>query len=161
MAIPNSINDKMPSYVHGEVVFATPLVAYAGLFNSTNEADNGIGKVYTHKADGTFQAGGSGKFAGISINPKAYNIDLPFNGRQGEFVRRAEIGLVIEAPSTVAIGDKLYYKADGDITANKDNGLTAGDKVEYTEIPICLVVRNVLLYNADDGKATLFVSILD
>ena len=33
MAIPNSINDKMPSYVHGEVVFATPLVAHAGLFN--------------------------------------------------------------------------------------------------------------------------------
>ena len=161
MAIPNSINDKMPSYVHGEVVFATPLVAYAGLFNSTNEADNGIGKVYTHKTDGTFQAGGNGKFAGISINPKAYNIDLPFNGRQGEFARRAEIGLVIEAPSTVAIGDKLYYKADGEITANKDNGKTAGDKVEYKEIPNCLVARNVPLYDADEEKATLVASILN
>lgn len=161
MAIPNSINDKMPSYVHGEVVFATPLVAYAGLFNSTNEADNGIGKVYTRKADGTFQAGGNGTFGGISINPKAYNLDLPFNGRQGEFARRAEIGLVIEAPSTVAIGSSLYYKADGEITANADNGLTAGDKVNYTQIPNCVVARNVPLYNADDGKATLIASILN
>lgn len=159
--IPNSINDKMPSYVHGEVVFGTPLVAYAGLFNSTNEADNGIGKVYTRKADGTFQAGGNGTFGGISINPKAYNLDLPFNGRQGEFVRRAEIGLVIEAPSTVAIGDKLYYKADGEITANADNGLTDGEKVEYTEIPNCLVARNVPLYDADEEKATLIASILN
>lgn len=161
MAIPNTIKKDMSSYVHGEVVFSSPLVAYAGVFNSDEEYDNGIGKIYTFKPDGTFQAGGDGKVAGISVNPKAYDICIEYNGRQGEFVRRGEIALIVEATSSISIGDKLYYKADGEITALVDNGKTGDEKVAYTEIPNCVVARNMPYFDATENKATIVASILN
>jgi len=149
--IPNSINSKIPSYVHGEIVFTTPLVVYSGLFNSDNEEENGIGKIYTHKGDGTYQAGKNGIIAGISINPKTYVDGEPFNEKQGEFLRRGEVGLIIEANKDIKVGDKLYYKTDGTITAISTNA---------TLIPNCVVARNNPLFNEQTNTATIVASIL-
>lgn len=101
--------------------------AKPALINTTNAANNVVGRAFTYNNDGkTVGAGGTGVLAGILANPKQYasfgtsaggplapTITLP-NNTIGEMVE-ADYGLVVQLTNNNAkIGDYIVFlQADG------------------------------------------------
>lgn len=85
--------------------------------DSADAANNVIARAFTIKSEGVAQAGGSGVFAGLLVNPKSYayqglfnnasaQLTLP-NGAQGEFAKRGYVFVTL--PAAAAIGAYLVY----------------------------------------------------
>lgn len=105
--------------VVGELVFDGPVRAAPFILDSTDAANNVVGRVFTVKSEGVAQAGGSGVFAGILVNPKHYasygtsaggtlapTLTLP-NAATAEMLRMGFI--IVALPGAAAIGDALKY----------------------------------------------------
>lgn len=91
--------------------------AFPYTLDSSDAANNVIGRVFTVKSEGVAQAGGTGEFAGILINPKAYAYEGLFNStngqlacRNGSVVEIAKRGYIwIRLEGAAAIGAALKY----------------------------------------------------
>lgn len=138
MAIPKTIQNRIPSGVIGEIAFDGPVRARTAILGSSAAALNVFGSAFTIKdlAKSEVQAGGAGAFAGIMINPKTNGVELTVpNGNQSEFLDMGEIYAVVTgANADTALKTPVYFvPATGALT------LTSEDN---TLIPNCVIERN-------------------
>lgn len=139
MAIPNQILAGLVSGVPGEYAFSGPTRALSALLASTADANNVFGYAFTYQ-DATVEsvrAGGTGKFAGIMMAPKAYALDYnyAFNGTVGEFCFMGEVFVQLSTTGAV-IGDLIWF----DNTTGALGHGTAG--ADQTQVPNCVVSRH-------------------
>jgi len=139
MPIPYTAINQLVSGIPGEQAFDGPTRALAALLNTTTEANNIFGRAFTYRDEAveTVQAGGTGLFAGIMINPKAYLLDTGYalNGTQAEFGFMGE-WYVSLTTTGATIGDLIYFV---NATGELGHG-TAG--AGQTQIPNAVVSRH-------------------
>lgn len=139
MGIPTTVKTQLISGIPGEIAFDGPTRVITALINTASEANNVFGRAFTY-ADESIEsvaAGGTGEFAGILINPKAYGIGtngVAPNWKAAEFLQMGEVYVTVSNAGT--IGDLVYYD-----NATGALGLgTAG--AGQTQIPTAKVVRH-------------------
>lgn len=152
MAIPYTAINQLVSGIPGEQAFDGPTRALAALLNTTAEANNVFGRAFTYRDEAveSVQAGGTGLFAGIMINPKAYLLDVGYalNGTQAEFGFMGE-WFVSLTTTGATIGDLIYFvNATGELghgTAGAGQTQIAGAVVSRhnvsPETPTLAVIR--------------------
>lgn len=151
MSFQSTVRSLLAAGVVGEIIFDGPHRAEPRILNTTDAANNVIGRAFTQVAasDTDVEAGGTGVFAGILANPLEYasygtaadgplapTITLP-NNTGASLVK---MGTMIVALTTGAnIGDEVcYVNATGELLA-----VAPGDPAGTgnTKIPNCVVVR--------------------
>lgn len=139
MAIPYTAIDVLVSGIPGEQAFDGPVLALTALLNSATEANNVFGRAFTYadEAVETVQAGGTGLFAGIMINPKTYLLDTEYaqNGTSSEFGFMGEWFVQLSTTGGT-IGDPIYFV---NATGALGHG-TAG--AGQTQIPNAVISRH-------------------
>jgi len=139
MAIPYTAIAQLVSGIPGEQAFDGPVRALAALINTTTETNNVFGRAFTYRDEAieSVQAGGTGLFAGLLINPKAYLLDVDYarNGTQAEFGFMGE--WFVQLTTTGAtIGDLVYY-------VNATGELGHGTAIAgQTQIPNAVISRH-------------------
>lgn len=142
----------------GEFAFDGPTRVQPAMLKTTDETNNVIGRAFTVKSGGTgakgdasdpkpiiAEAGGTGAFAGILIHPKshaAFGSDLAPTSvvKNGVAVELLTFGnVIVEAPSAVAIGDKVYFDPTTGILSFA--GASAVAPTGKTLIPNASVIR--------------------
>ena len=141
MTFQSTVSNNIGFGVVGETFLDGPLRAQPGRLDSTDAANNVIGRAFTVKDDATasfetsddpqpldVQAGGTGRFAGILCNPKVYplagtvaggtlasSLVLP-NNMMVELMQECA-GLIVTLGAGTAIGNWVYFtNATGVIT---------------------------------------------
>lgn len=127
MAFPSSVISDLVSGIPGEIAFDAPYTGITAIVDTTTEANNVFGRAFTYKTESveSVQAGGTGLFAGIMVNPKAHAIntlsattDSVSNGRVSEFAVEGEVYVLMSVGTAVTIGDPVYFvNADGTLGA--------------------------------------------
>lgn len=127
MAFPSSVISDLVSGIPGEIAFDAPYTGITAIVDTTTEANNVFGRAFTYKTESveSVQAGGTGLFAGIMVNPKAHAIntlsattDSVSNGRVSEFAVEGEVYVLLSVGTAVTIGDPVYFvNADGTLGA--------------------------------------------
>ena len=145
MAFPSSVISDLVSGIPGEIAFDAPYTGITAIVDTTTEANNVFGRAFTYKNEAveSVQAGGTGLFAGLMVNPKAHAIntlaattDSVSNGRVSEFCVKGEVYVLLSVGTAVTIGDPVYFvNADGTLGAG-----TAG--AGQTQIAGATVVRH-------------------
>jgi hypothetical protein len=145
MAFPSSVISDLVSGIPGEIAFDTPTVAVTAIVNTDTAANNVFGRAFTYRDEAieTVQAGGTGLFAGILINPKGHadntlaaTADTTPNGRDAELLVRGEVYVLLTVGTAVTIGDGVFFvNATGALGAG-----TAG--AGQTQIAGATVVRH-------------------
>lgn len=140
MPIPNQIPSTLVSGIPGELAFDGPTRAVAGLLASATAANNVFGRAFTYadEAVESMQAGGTGLFAGILINPKAYltyPLDYMQNGNQAEFLFMGEVYVQLSTTGGT-IGDLVWFD-------NATGALGHGTaSTGQTQIPNAVIFRH-------------------
>lgn len=152
MAIPYTAIDKLVSGIPGEQAFDGPVRALSALLDTTTEANNVFGRAFTYNDEAveSVQAGGTGLFAGLMINPKIYLLDVEYayNGTQAEFGFMGEWYVQLSTTGGT-IGDPIYFvNATGELghgTATEGQTQIAGAVISRhnvsPETPTLAVVR--------------------
>ena len=145
MAFPSSVISDLVSGIPGEIAFDAPYTGITAILDTTTEANNVFGRAFTYKTESveSVQAGGTGLFAGLMVNPKAHAIntlaattDSVSNGRVSEFCVKGEVYVLLSVGTAVTIGDPVFFvNADGTLGAG-----TAG--AGQTQITGATVVRH-------------------
>lgn len=122
--VQQSVSLKQAFAVVGEFYDDSPRRAAPFMLDSTDAANNVIGRVFSIKSEGVAQAGGAGAasagtLAGILVNPKRYasfgtsaggplaaSLTLA-NGTNAEFATMGHI--VVTVPGDCAIGDAVKF----------------------------------------------------
>ena len=127
MAFPSSVISDLVSGIPGEIAFDAPYTGITAIVDTTTEANNVFGRAFTYKTESveSVQAGGTGLFAGIMVNPKAHAIntlaattDSVSNGRVSEFAVEGEVYVLLSVGTAVTIGDPVFFvNADGTLGA--------------------------------------------
>ncbi|OTA14605.1 phage structural protein [Xenorhabdus vietnamensis] len=150
MAIPKNILSGLVSGVVGETSHTGPIRAISAVLSSVDEKKNLFGLAYTYKdfEVESVQVGGTGPFAGIMINPKAYRIgeNYALNGTTGEFLTMGEVNVRLKS-GIKRINAPVIFNAEGELSA-KEN-IAAEDRVigfvsrhlESAEDPHLCVIR--------------------
>ena len=123
MAFQTTVAADLVSGIPGEISFDAPTTVVVGVIDSTDAANNVFGRAMTYKDESveTFQAGGTGKFAGILVNPKTSAVnnigstaDTVSNGAPVEGMLEGECYALAAAGTAITIGDPVYFvNADG------------------------------------------------
>jgi hypothetical protein len=130
----STVRELLANGVVGELAFEGPLRAQPANLNSASAANNVIGRAFTFTEQGVAAAGGTGAFAGILANPKAYALQgttaggslaptlaLP-NGAIGEFVT---MGIMyVTLPAVADIGALVIYATATGILSTVPAGTT-------------------------------------
>ena len=145
MAFPSSVISDLVSGIPGEIAFDAPYTGITAIVDTTTEANNVFGRAFTYKNEAveSVQAGGTGLFAGLMVNPKAHAIntlaattDSVSNGRVAEFCVKGEVYVLLSAGTAVTIGDPVFF-------VNADGTLGAGTAAAgQTQIAGATVVRH-------------------
>lgn len=120
MAFQSTINSVLGLGVPGELFSDGPVRSRVYELDSADAAYNIIGAtLFTIKSEGVAQAGGTGAFIGLLVNPKAYSssgtsadgtlaptLVLP-NKVMAEIAKMGEF--VVKLPAAAAIGDLVAY----------------------------------------------------
>ena len=125
MAFPNTVVASIASGIPGEISFDVPSTVITAVVNTATAANNQFGRAFTY-ADSTVetvQAGGTGVFAGIAVNPKAHGYAnlgdaeaMLLIGNVGEFLQEGEVYVELLAGQTGVIGADVYFvNATGEI----------------------------------------------
>ena len=118
MAFPSTVVSDIRSGVVGEISFDAPYTGVSAVANTTDAANNVFGRAFTYADESieTIQAGGTGLFAGILVNPKAFavtsidgNVDSVPNGTPVEVMREGECYVILTAGTGVTIGDGVFF----------------------------------------------------
>lgn len=139
MPIPTSVKTRLISGLPGEIAFDGPTRAITALINTADQTNNLFGRAFTYvdEAVETVGAGGTGAFAGILINPKAYGIGpngVAPNWKSAEFLQMGEVYVELSAAAT--IDDVVYF-----VNATGAIGVGAPGAGQ-TAIPNAKVVRH-------------------
>lgn len=145
MAFPSTVIPDLVSGIPGEIAFDAPYVGATAIINTDTEANNVFGRALTYRDESieSVQAGGTGLFAGLLVNPKAHAInsltataDTVLNGRTVETCTRGEVYVLLTAGTSVTIGDGVYF-------VNTTGALGAGAATAgQTQITGATVVRH-------------------
>ena len=145
MAFPSSVISLLVSGIPGEIAFDAPYTGITAIVDTTTEANNVFGRAFTYKTESveSVQAGGTGLFAGLMVNPKAHAIntlaattDSVSNGRVAEFCVKGEVYVLLSVGTAVTIGDPVFF-------VNADGTLGAGTAAAgQTQIAGATVVRH-------------------
>lgn len=145
MAFPSSVISDLVSGIPGEIAFDAPYTGITAIVDTTTEANNVFGRAFTYKTESveSVQAGGTGLFAGLMVNPKAHAIntlaattDSVSNGRVSEFCVKGEVYVLLSVGTAVTIGDPVFF-------VNADGTLGAGTAdAGQTQIAGATVVRH-------------------
>lgn len=145
MAFPSTVISDLVSGIPGEIAFDAPYTGITAILDTTTEANNVFGRAFTYKTESveSVQAGGTGLFAGLMVNPKAHAIntlaattDSVSNGRVAEFCVKGEVYVLLSAGTAVTIGDPVFF-------VNADGTLGAGTAAAgQTQIAGATVVRH-------------------
>lgn len=112
MPIPFTAINQLVSGIPGEQAFDGPVRALSALLDTTTEANNVFGRAFTYNDESveSVQAGGTGLFAGLMINPKIYLLDVEYayNGTQAEFGFMGEWFVQLTTTGGT-IGDPIYF----------------------------------------------------
>ena len=145
MAFPSSVISLLVSGIPGEIAFDAPYTGITAIVDTTTEANNVFGRAFTYKTESveSVQAGGTGLFAGLMVNPKAHAIntlaattDSVSNGRVAEFCVKGEVYVLLSVGTAVTIGDAVYF-------VNATGALGAGNAgIGETQITGATVVRH-------------------
>lgn len=145
MAFPSSVISDLVSGIPGEIAFDAPYTGITAILDTTTEANNVFGRAFTYKTESveSVQAGGTGLFAGLMVNPKAHAIntlaattDSVSNGRVSEFCVEGEVYVLLSVGAAVTIGDPVFF-------VNADGTLGAGTAAAgQTQIAGATVVRH-------------------
>ncbi len=166
MAFQTAVNTQIGFGVVGELAYEGPLRAQPGILDSTDAANNVVGRAFSIKLGATgswaagsagaadpkpiaMEAGGNGPFGGILANPKVYalagtvaggtlaaSLTLP-NDTVAEFVTETP-GIVVTFPATTNAGDWVYYlQADGTLVTTAPQAARPANSVG----PIGIVAR--------------------
>lgn len=145
MAFPSSVISDLVSGIPGEIAFDAPYTGITAIVDTTTEANNVFGRAFTYKTESveSVQAGGTGLFAGLMVNPKAHAIntlaattDSVSNGRVSEFCVKGEVYVLLSVGTAVTIGDPVFF-------VNADGTLGAGTAAAgQTQITGATVVRH-------------------
>ncbi len=117
MSFQSSVSQYQGFGVVGEVFSNSPIRSKSYILNSGAVANN-VGYAFTQGTEGQAACGGTGLFAGILINPKAYALQGAAAGTlaptltvpedsQGELLTMGEI--IVYLNTAAAIGDKVVY----------------------------------------------------
>lgn len=118
MAFPSTVISDLVSGIPGEISFDVPYTGIAATINSASAANNVFGRActYVDEAVETIGAGGTGKFAGILVNPKAHAVtfigdtaDTVPNGTPVEVMHEGECYVLLSVGTAVTIGDPVYF----------------------------------------------------
>ena len=145
MAFPSTVISDLVSGIPGEIAFDAPYTGITAIVDTTTEANNVFGRAFTYKTESveSVQAGGTGLFAGLMVNPKAHAIntlaattDSVSNGRVSEFCVKGEVYVLLSVGTAVTIGDPVFF-------VNADGTLGAGTAAAgQTQIAGATVVRH-------------------
>lgn len=120
MGFQNTISTRQGFGIAGEVFADGPTRVESLTIQSPDAANNVVGHAFTLVSEGFAQAGGSGVFAGILINPKSH---VSYGTTSGTL-----------APSmTVANNSHGEFLAMGEIIVRLGNAATIGDPVCYDD----------------------------
>lgn len=119
MAFQSTVELQQGFGVVGELMTTSPVRAKTYNLDSADAAYNVVGRAFTVTSQGTAAAGGTGVFAGILANPKAYasqgtaaggslapTLTLR-NDEIGELVTMGQ--MIVALPAAASIGDKITY----------------------------------------------------
>jgi hypothetical protein len=118
MAFPSTVVSDLVSGIPGEISFDAPYTGIAAVINSASAANNVFGRAmtYINEAVETIGAGGTGKFAGILVNPKtsAFGVigdtsDTVPNGTPVSTMFEGECYVLLSTGTTVTIGDAVFF----------------------------------------------------
>ena len=139
MPIPYTAINELVSGIPGEQAFDGPVRALTALLDTETESNNVFGRAFTYSDESveSVQAGGTGLFAGLLINPKAYLLDVEYarNGTQAEFGFMGEWYVQLTTTGGT-IGDPIYFVNE---TGELGHG-TAG--AGQTQIPNAVISRH-------------------
>ena len=164
MSFQSTVSKNIGFGVVGEIFLDGPTRAQPGRLDSTDAANNVIGRAFSVKDDATasfetsadpqpldVQAGGSGNFAGILATPKNYplygtsaggtlaaSLTLP-NETIVELVQETA-GMIVALGAACAIGDWLYYTTATGVLVTAAPGF-ANIPANSTRVPGGRVVR--------------------
>lgn len=136
--------------VIGELYSDSPVRAAEYILNSSDATQNVIGRAFTVVSQQQAQAGGTGVFAGILADPKAYasygttaagtlapTLQLP-NGTNAQMVSMGQI--VVTLPGAATIGDPVAY--------NTSTGVLSSYAAKTTFTGVIAVTTGVLTISA-------------
>lgn len=145
MTFPSSVISDLVSGIPGEIAFDTPYVGGTAIINTDTASNNVFGRALTYRDESieSVQAGGTGLFAGLLVNPKGFadntlaaTADTVPNSRTVEFCTRGEVFVLLTAGTSVTIGDGVYF-------VNATGALGAGAATTgQTQITGATVVRH-------------------
>lgn len=158
MALPQTVEDFLPSGIPGEIASHYPVAARSVQVVGA-DAQNIFGHAFTFSSQAKLQVkpGGSGVFAGILANPKAHanEIGTVSKNTVGDLVFGGEI-FVFLAADNAAIGSDLYFiPATGQLTTDADDGEET--PTNYTKIEGARVER---LISSDSSGAKQSLAIV-
>lgn len=112
MAIQTAVSNTIISGIPGEISHDGPTRVLTATLNTATEANNVFGYAFTYddEAIESVEAGGTGLFAGIMINPKANAINSAYarNASVGEFLFMGEVYVALTTTGAT-IGDLVYF----------------------------------------------------
>jgi len=133
--IPNTARTYLLSGIPGNISHDGPTRAASAVIDSADETENIFGRAFTYKA-GTddVEVGGTGAFAGILINPKAYAIDVTFarNATVGEFLTMGEVYIQLGNDGNIG-GPVSFDPATGIISAGETGTVIPGAHIARHE----------------------------
>lgn len=118
MTFQSTVNKTLAFGIPGEFYADGPTRVTVGRLNSGDAKNNVFGRAFTWDGDDAAGAGGTGSFAGIMVNPKAYplfgnstnplapSLALP-NGLDVEFCTMGI--LIVTFSASASIGQKVVY----------------------------------------------------
>lgn len=150
MAFQSTVRVSQTSGVPGELAYEGPLRAKSYILNSASAAYNIVGATaFTVSSEGIVAAGGSGPFAGILANPKAYallgtsaggplaaTLTLP-NAINAEFVDMGELWVTL--PAAAAIGDRVMYDTTTGVLSTQPGEVSVTGSIATTTLTVTAV----------------------
>jgi hypothetical protein len=163
MAFQNSVRADLTTGYVGEIAYGSAIRATSFSLNSSDQAQNIIGRYFTVNADGTVAAGGAGDIAGIMINPKgqvsqgtsAGTLQPTLqvnNNKTAEFLSN---GIVYVNLATAAvIGDLVTYSTTTGALDRVAKGTSAAPS-GYAFVPNCRVTH---VQNTGNGLSVVTIN---
>jgi hypothetical protein len=145
MPFQSTVNQFSGAGVVGELFDDGPLRAQPYQLDSSSADNNVFGRAFTIVSQGVAQAGGTGIFAGILVNPKTSasvgdsssplnpTLTLP-NFSQAEILTMGSIWVTL--PAAAAIGDQVVYDTTTGVlsTISPGNNLPVGTAFAYAVV---------------------------
>lgn len=129
MSFQQTVRLALTAGIVGEIIFDGPYRAEPNIIESVDPANNVVGRAFTAIAteDGRVEAGGTGAFAGILVDPHSYALQgvagnalaptlVLANQVEAQFLKMGTI--IVDLTTAANIGDDVHFvQATGELLA--------------------------------------------